>query len=94
MLLSGLCCSDHATIHMSGNCLVVHAEKPLVTQSAIWQQLSAVEMKTGEIAQLPKGAGTLVSHHASRLLVREVYAKFWTLVNDIAGDSLSLVFLV
>eukprot|EP00891_Asterochloris_glomerata_P000748 jgi/Astpho2/748/Aster-x0032 len=65
-------------------------EKPLVTQSAIWQQLSAVEMKTGEIAQLPKGAGTLVSHHASRLLVREVYAKFWTLVNDIADSIVPL----
>ena len=76
----------------------MHAEgtlyEPLVAQSAIWQQLSAVEMKTGEIAQLPNGAGTLVSHHAPSLLVREVYVKFWTLLNDIPGDSLSLVSLV
>ena len=85
-------------IHMSDNYLVVHAEatlyEPLVAQSAIWQQLSAVEMKIGEVAQLPNGAGTLVSHHAPSLLVREVYVKFWTLLNDIPGDSLSLVSLV
>ena len=51
-------------------------------------------MKTEEVAQLPDDAGTLVSHHASSLLVREVYFKFWNLINKIPGDSLSLVLLV
>ena len=51
-------------------------------------------MKSGKVAQLPEGAGTLVAHHASSLLVRKVYAKFWALVNDIPGDFFSLVYLV
>ena len=76
----------------------MHAEailyEPMDDQSAIWRQLSALEMKTGKVAQLPEGAGTLVAHHASSLLVRKVYAKFWALVNDIPGDFFSLVYLV
>ena len=58
--------------------------------SAIWRQLSAVEMRTGEVAQLPTGAGSLVWHIASGLLVRGVYAKFWTLVNNLSGDPYRL----
>ena len=75
--------------------MVVHAEatlhEPEDAESAIWRQLSALEMKTGEVAQLPTGAGSLVWHIASSLLVRDVYAKFWTLVNNLSGNSLSLV---
>ena len=84
---------------MSGDCLSVHAEatiyEPLLAPSsavgsAVWRQLSAVEMKTGEVAQLPRGAGTLVSHLASSLLVRKVYARLWAMVSNIPGDPLLL----
>ena len=71
----------------------MHADlyEPLNAQSAIWRQLSAVKMNTGEVAQLPEGAGRLVKHGASSLLVRDVYVKFWTLVTTSPGDSLLLV---
>ena len=59
--------------------------------SAIWQQLSAVEMDPGKVSDLPEDAGSLLSHNASQLLVRDVYHKFWVLIKDeLPGDSSSL----
>ena len=54
--------------------------------SDIWRQLPAVKMETGEIAGLPAGAGTPLSHSASKLLVRKVYAEFWALIKKSPGD--------
>ena len=48
-------------------------------------------MNTGEVALLPKGAGRLVKHGASSLLMRDVCVKFWTLVKASPGDFLLLV---
>ena len=47
-------------------------------------------METGKIAQLPAKAGKLLSHRASQLLVRSVYAEFWALINAFQGDPSSL----
>ena len=84
--------SNHTILDTCEDRLAVHAEatgyEPSVLGSAIWRQLSALEMKPGEVAQLPSGAGTLVAHHASSLLVRNLYAKFWDLVKSIPGDIL------
>ena len=48
-------------------------------------------METGKIAQLPAKAGKLLSHRASQLLVRSVYAEFWALINGFEGDPSSPV---
>ena len=70
--------------------LLCGAEAPLRTPqpglSDIWRQLPTVKMKTGKIARLPAGAGTPLSHSASKLLVRKVYAEFWALINEYPGD--------